>query len=237
VRGRVGLGLLKEYRDDRGTARYDAAEVDQMAKDRPAGKIHSHQPAGSGDLTATAFQMFERVGVDVRRAVVELRIPTEVAERLAEEYGRTGGEIVLKAGTVRDVRRLLGDRHPELPLNDALLPQLVTDYAQRIAREREDAARRYDERLKAERELVAKQVSELQENLKTVTDERDAVIAMLAAVTAKINAVADSASGAVPAAERPTSPTPPVAPTPPGEVPVSAYAAPTGAVTAPQEMP
>jgi hypothetical protein len=220
VRGRVGLRLLKEYRDDRGTARYDAAEVDKMAKERPAGGAKADVAPGYGELAATAFQMFDRSGVDVRRAVVELRIPTEVAERLAAEYGRAGSEVVLKVATIKDVRRLLGDRHPELPMNDALLPQLVIDYAQRIAREREDAGRRYEERLKAERDVAAKQRAELEEALKTATDERDAVFATLAAITAKINAAADSRSGEVPASVPRTAPVPPVAPTTPGEEPV-----------------
>jgi hypothetical protein len=216
VRGRVGLGLLKEYRDDRGTARYDAAEVDKMAKKLPVGRPKSEVQPGRGDLTATAFQMFARTGVDVRRAVVELRVPTEVAERLAEEYGRSGGEVVLKAVTVKDVRRLLGDRQPDLPMNDTLLPQLVTDYAQRIARDREDAGRRYDERLKAERDLAAKQILELEEALKMVTDERDAVFATLAVLTEKVNAAADNRAAPTP----PTSPAQPVAAARAGEAPI-----------------
>ena len=59
-----------------------------------------------GDLSAEAFLLFNQ-GADLRRVVTELRIVAEDAKKLQADWLEIGGDLVLRAAEVEELRDLL----------------------------------------------------------------------------------------------------------------------------------
>lgn len=112
VRGRVRLGLLTEYKDGTGKPRYDAAEVDALARKKPVGSraLRDGASTDEGALASRAFALFAADGIDLRKAVVQLNVTLEVADRLARDYARAGGEVLLllRRDSVSTLRSMIG---------------------------------------------------------------------------------------------------------------------------------
>lgn len=59
-----------------------------------------------GDISAESFLLFEK-GADIRQVVREIRIVAEEAKKLQTEWAELGGDLVLRAAEVAELRDLL----------------------------------------------------------------------------------------------------------------------------------
>jgi hypothetical protein len=103
VRYLASKGQLVSRRYD-GRVLFDPASVERAAAEISEGTIKT-KPAGDGQLASRAFTLFGE-GIDLRRAVVELRQPLAIVEALARDYAIAGSEVVflLRAPSVERLR-------------------------------------------------------------------------------------------------------------------------------------
>jgi hypothetical protein len=127
LRARVRLRLLNEYRDDINRPRYDAAEVDALARKRPVNsKAVKAAARDEGAISAQAFALFRGEGIDLRLAVEQLGVTLDVADGLARDYARAGKEtlLLLREPTGTTLRDMLDWRGSD---EESLVRAIVAD--------------------------------------------------------------------------------------------------------------
>jgi len=199
VRSRVRLGILREYRDDRGKARYDANEVDRLTKKRPAKTAR----AGSG-MGAVAGIVFRRLrdGHDPITIIAEEDIDPDVFEECRSRFDAYKGLVSFAGSELTTLLDRL-DVAVRPPTVEALLDGLAR-YDEQRRRERDADRTRHEAEGKALHEQLGKSSKALEQSAATVRDLQEA-LARERQARAELEAKLAAPSPAPPAAPDPKS--------------------------------
>lgn len=130
VRRLVSQGSLVAAKGSDGAWRFSPVELEAEVARRRVSGADAVPPKSDADgaVAARAFELFAAHGLDVRRAVVEIKLTPAAAEQLARDYARLGGEVVLSREGLATLRARLGaaaDLHSEADVLDAATQRAV----------------------------------------------------------------------------------------------------------------
>lgn len=111
VRRLVDQGVLAASKGSDGSWRFNPVDLEAEAERRRAtggGASAAVAPEADGNLAARAFALFAAHGIDIRRAVMDIKLTPGAAEQLAGDYARLGGEVVLSSEGLATLRARLG---------------------------------------------------------------------------------------------------------------------------------
>jgi hypothetical protein len=100
--------LLHPERGPDGVHVFDLAEIEALARQRPAQEERARNGT-AGEVAAAAFALFKK-GVDPRDVVIELEQPPDVIKKLQAEWHLMGDRLILGEETVRVLDRMSSAR-------------------------------------------------------------------------------------------------------------------------------